>query len=847
MATQIEIPTFDFSAFYYPEIYEALIEWKRANVPEHTDESAYDGFMQLLRAFALTEHVSNSLIDLVANESTLPTSKLVEQVRNMLRLIDYEMASATPAQADIIYELSKIFAVATEVIPLLAQAATKRETGVETIWFEALAALIVDPTDEFSYVFGYESGVFTDYTAKANSQTTPADDWTPWTTPAEKDAIYFGHKHIMWDKLGLWLTTHMEGTKATGTIQFIAKANLIDGEKFVLDDGTNPAITFWFDQTGGYHPPGGYDSVNIEVDISGDTTAGDVAITTKAAINGVLKSLLITGGAIASAELALENDNFGTAGNQAITETVVDAGFRVAGMSGGTDGIVGVWEFYDGDCCKTTPDSVTDETGHLRLRLDTYLGAVNRAGTLIRVQFNSTGAYEDVYSAWSGSYNYVDTSSYLGQTSPSTTPADYTVGSMWEEFTELTDGSLDFAQNGDVTLDLPQTLTENWIAGVVNSATAYWMRFRVITAAGVVANPVFQYGRLDQGKQYVYRQVVQGRTQVDDPLGSSDGTADQKFETTQDNYIDSSGEPYVDAELWTVVDHFVNSKATDKHCVIQLGKDDRATVVFGNGITGKLPPAGVGNVRFDYRHSADDDGNVGADTVTVDKSGLSYVNSLSNPRPAGGWKEAEGATEASLELAKVSGPASLRAKTVALNGSDLETMTINYVDSEGVKPFSRARAIEEGYGPKTVKDVVVLAGGGVASPAQLAALEEYFNGDICVHPPKTKRMVANQEVTVVNYTQKLIDITATVYGEGFTATQIENRLRQLFQPEAMKADGITYEWCFNGSVTKARIIHEIFEVSENVTNVVLSVPASDVNLASDELPKAGAIAITVVS
>ncbi len=843
----ITIPSFDWTAQYYPELYEALIQFKRTYVPEHTDESDYDGFMQLLSAFACVGHLNNSIADLVANEGTLPTAKLVETVRNMLRVIDYEMASATPAQADIIYELSKVFLVATEIVPLLAQAATKRETDVVTIWFEALAALIVDPTDEFSQVFAEESGSFTDYTTKANSQATPADDWTPWATPAERDAIYFGHSHIMWDKLGLWLTTHMEGTKATGTIQFIAKASLIDGEKFVLDDGTNPAVTFWFNETGTYTPSGGYDATNIEINISGDTTAGDVAITAKAAINGVTTGLLITGGAIAAADLALENDGFGTAGNQAITETVVDAGFTFTGMSGGTDGVVGVWEYYDGDFAKDTPDSVVDMTGYLRLRLDAYLGAVNRAGTKIRVQFNSSGAYEDVYSAWSGSYNYVDTAGYLGQTVPSITPADYTVGSDWEEFTNLADGTDHFSQDGDVEFDLPQMITENWIAGVVNSVTAYWMRYRVITAAGVVADPVFRSGQLDQGTQYVHRQVTQGRTQSDNPLGSSDGTADQEFETSQDNYIDGSGEPYVDAELWTVVANFLQSKTTDKHCRVELGEDDRATLVFGDGVNGKIPPAGVSNVRFDYRHDADDDGNVGYNTIVVDKSGLSYVNSLWNPRPAVGWKQAEGATPASLEMAKIDGPASLRVKTVALNGDDVVIMTLAYEDADGASPFARAKGIEEGFGVKTLKLVVVAAGGNPASAAQLDALDEYFNGDAYAHPPKRKRYVSNQEVTSVNYGPKTIDITATVTGTDVTAAQIENVLRQIFQPEAKKADGVTWEWEFEGTVTRARIIHEIFEVSETISNVVLAVPASDVTLTDDELPKAGTIAITVVS
>ena len=127
MATEITIPSFDFSGFYYPELLEALIQYKRAYVPELTDESEFEPFIQALRAFALTGHLSNTLIDLVANESTLPTAQLTQTVRNMLKLIDYRLSPATPAQTDIIYELSKVFVSTTEVISANAQAATKQQ------------------------------------------------------------------------------------------------------------------------------------------------------------------------------------------------------------------------------------------------------------------------------------------------------------------------------------------------------------------------------------------------------------------------------------------------------------------------------------------------------------------------------------------------------------------------------------------------------------------------------------------------------------------------------------------------------------------------------------------------
>jgi len=122
---------------------------------------------------------------------------------------------------------------------------------------------------------------------------------------------------------------------ARGSIQFVAKASLVDGETFVLDDGTNPAVTFYFDVTGTYTPPGGYDAVNIQIDVSGDTSADDVAATAKTAINGattldVTASIIDTGGL-----LHLENDVGGTDGNQLITETVSNSGFLVHGLLGG--------------------------------------------------------------------------------------------------------------------------------------------------------------------------------------------------------------------------------------------------------------------------------------------------------------------------------------------------------------------------------------------------------------------------------------------------------------------------------------------------------------------------------
>jgi hypothetical protein len=713
----ITIPDFNFASFYYGEILEALVQYKRVNLPELTDESDVEPSIQLLRAFSLVGHLNNVNLDVLANENTLKTAVLTETVRNMLRLIDYELDTATPAQTDLVYELSRVFTTSTLIVPENAQASTKRTDDSDSVYFEALESLtITDRTDQYSYVLGEESGSFTDYTTEANSDTTPADDWSPWSTPASKDCVYFGHKQIMWDKIGITLTTAM--------------AN-----------------------------------------------------------------------------------------------------------------ITGVWEFYDGEYRKTQPTSITDLGPNLEIDLTSLLGTSNRQGTLVRVQLNSSTAYEDLYSTWNGSENIITTTGLLGQTTPSTEENDYTVGSDWT-ILEITDTTSDLTVEGNVSYTLPQTITQDWTTKEIDDKTAYWIRFRIIYVNTPTA-PVFQKVTLDEGKQYVLRNVTQGRTYTENPLGSSTGLANQSFETSKDYFLWDSETVTVDSDEWTRVDNFLNSSNASKHYVVELGENDRATIKFGGNGKGLVPPVGAGNIAITYRYGANISGNVGYETIDIDKTGLTYINRLWNPRTATGWKIAEGSTDESLEEAKIKGPYSLRTKTVAIGPDDVEYLTENYTDSDGASPFSRSLAIEEGFGPKTIELVVVASGGGLASNSQINSIEEYFNGNKYSNPIVEKHLVSNQEVTAVNYTQKTINVTATVYGD-VDEEEVENKLYQILQPEA-KDDSGNYLWDFGGTVPVSKINHEIFNISSNITKVDISTPATDTTLQSRELPVAGTLTITIVN
>jgi len=211
-----------------------------------------------------------------------------------------------------------------------------------------------------------------------------------------------------------------------------------------------------------------------------------------------------------------------------------------------------------------------------------------------------------------------------------------------------------------------------------------------------------------------------------------------------------------------------------------------------------------------------------------------------------GWQQAQSASTESLEQAKVLGPASFRTGEVALGPDDVETLALLYADSiTGVKPFMRAKAIEGSFGPKTIELVVVSAGGGVASSERLLALNEYFNGNRYASPPVRKKLVANQEVTSTNYTAKIVNISATVYG-ATSVQAIEDSLAALLQPETRQADGASFEWEFGGYIYLSRIDHEIHAADNGVThveNLLINGVATNLVLSDRELPISGTIAI----
>lgn len=727
MATvTISIPDFQYTAHFYPEILEDLIQYMRNACPELTDEDPTEPHIQLVRAFALSYHLNACLLDLVANEMYLPTAKLRASHKNLLALIDYQLKQASPASAELVAQLSKTFAAPATIVIAKSVFSTAETRSAQSVEYECLENVsTIDRTDQMSAGYGADGGDtgpgLSDITAALNSAGGPGTSggWGP----SAGDALYIGHRGVMFDRL--------------------------------------------------------------DVDIATPYT-------------------------------------------------------------GGTP----VWEYYDGNYDQDQPDLVVNLGAALEFTLTSLLGTTTKVGTVVRVRSAITGAFQDLVVVYSGGLNKITTTgvgAFLGQSSPSTNPTDYIVGSDWHELPNLVDTTNTLNVDGTVTWTLPKDVTHNWSKTTVGTGIfaveAFWIRLRMIVAVG--GEGTINRIQIDQGKQYLSFEVSQGRTQSDNPLGSSDGSPTQQFVLTQFPVIDDDtlmvtvdegGGPIE----WTRVDNFLNSVSTDRHYTLTFDDDGGGLITFGDGTNGKVPPAGVNNIVAVYRTMTEIDGNVGSQTITVNRNGIAYLANVTNPAAAFGYVAREGSDDEDLARLKIAGPASLRTLDRAVAPQDVEQVARDFTADDGSTPVSRALAIEESFGPKTVELVVVGAGGGLVDASKLQDIEDYFNGT----EEEPGKLLLNQELTATNFTPRAINITVTLT-DG-TPLAVVTALKGLLNPLAKQEDG-NWQWDFGGLVPLAKLYQIIMDTDSPPTNALITLPAADVTLATRELPQAGTITINGIA
>lgn len=269
--------------------------------------------------------------------------------------------------------------------------------------------------------------------------------------------------------------------------------------------------------------------------------------------------------------------------------------------------------------------------------------------------------------------------------------------------------------------------------------------------------------------------VEEGRLIDGERLGSSDGSPNQRFPLAHPRLIlrppsQARGfnsdlalliEHGRTVERWSLRETLAFSRpaallgrrasAPQPDFAVEIDEHDRATVIFGDGEFGRIPPKGA-LIKASYRVGGGAHGNLPAQSITTIAAAPDLAlagASVTNPAPATG-----GADRESVAHAVAQAPAVFRSRRRAVTKEDYERLALDF---QGV---GKVRAEDAGW--NTVTLFVAPAGGGSVSDTLRAGLLTHF---------EDKRPITTR-VEVADVTYVKIRIAADVGVERYYSEQL---------------------------------------------------------------------------
>ena len=213
---------------------------------------------------------------------------------------------------------------------------------------------------------------------------------------------------------------------------------------------------------------------------------------------------------------------------------------------------------------------------------------------------------------------------------------------------------------------------------------------------------------------------------------------------------------------YTRVTSFLSSGVTDKHYRVQVDQNNRASVIFGDGATGKIPE---GDIYVDYKIGGGILGNVepGAlkrmETTLVDVTGTPAVVTVTNALAASG-----GTPREEVAAARENAPASLRTLNRAVAREDYEIVA-NKVPGVG-RALMLTSNEQTTIGENTGTLFIIPTTGGVPSSALLNDVYGAFGkeGQVSTLPDaQVYKTTLTFQLSVLSVAYKAIDIVATIW------------------------------------------------------------------------------------
>ena len=292
------------------------------------------------------------------------------------------------------------------------------------------------------------------------------------------------------------------------------------------------------------------------------------------------------------------------------------------------------------------------------------------------------------------------------------------------------------------------------------------------------------------------------------------------------------------AEPWTRVESFVGAKPTSRYYTLE-GRS--GAIVFGDGVHGAIPPAGVHNIVVkSYSTTAGAAANVAAGSLGVFGAGIPGIVKVTNPVAARGGVDGE-----SLADLAQSGAARTRANKRAVTLEDVKTLaeqaTARVCAAVAIERFEPEMAV-----PRRHVEIFVLAKSDYADARTAPTVLDNVLAFVRANSP----IQLQSRITVTSAHFKKIDVVA-VLKSNMPASQ-----RQALQASAIDAiEAFLHPvnggpaggpWRFGAPVRRADVLATLLAIPgvATVSRLTLCGTASDVTTVLEyEVPCAGPIVV----
>jgi hypothetical protein len=248
------------------------------------------------------------------------------------------------------------------------------------------------------------------------------------------------------------------------------------------------------------------------------------------------------------------------------------------------------------------------------------------------------------------------------------------------------------------------------------------------------------------------------------------GLADLEVHLDHTPYLDGSAIVTAAGEGYEEVTSVLDSGPNDRHFLVLVDQNDRATIRFGNGTSGATP---TGTISVVYKTGGGSGGNVDAGRLVVvegaftDLHGHPVQISATNPEPASGGTDRE-----TIAKAKLLAPEGLRVLTRTVAREDFE------INAKRLPGVARALMLTSNEDASIAENAgilyVVPQGGGLPTPA----LKNLVLKQVTEVYPCTLTF----QVSVQDPVYRKLDVFARVFlRQGHAPAEVRDRIKANLQ------------------------------------------------------------------